>query len=107
MSPLGHGFGRVVGCRDGVKVRLVDGEALRDHDISFTMGTNAGRAAYVPRNEVWVEKILSPRDREATILHELTERARMLGRGESYDVAHEHANAVEKKYRASHKRRAS
>jgi hypothetical protein len=61
----------------GVRVYLVDGERIRDFvNIDFVAGSNHGRNKFVPRNEVWVEQILSKHDREATIIHELHERAR-------------------------------
>lgn len=81
-------------------VHLVDGERIRNRiEVDFTMdGTNA-RWKFIPDGEIWIDACLSDFDRRATILHETREYALMKGAGQSYDVAHEGANVVERAFR--------
>jgi len=90
-----HRLGKV----DGLTVWLVDGERIRDDlEIDFTMGGTHARWKFIPKREVWIDECLSPRDRNATIVHELVERARML-KGASYEPAHDYASMVERAFR--------
>ena len=78
-------------------VWAVDGEIIRDEvDIDFVAGGNPARYAYVPENEIWIEKNLSPADAAPTILHEIIEVNYMLSENLSYNAAHNKANKAEK-----------
>jgi hypothetical protein len=84
----------------GVKIYLVDGEKVRDRlSVDFTMGSHRYRDKFVPLNEVWIEKILSPHDREALVIHEMHERGLMSTRGWGYERAHDSANVQERRFR--------
>jgi hypothetical protein len=95
-------YGRIVGQAGGHRVRAVNGEAVRSTiSIDFTQGGNSAiYPKYVPRGEIWFEKMLSPLDVTGTVLHELIEEWLMKRRKFSYDRAHDAANVVEGKLRA-------
>lgn len=86
---------------DGSRVMEVDGAFIRDNiHADFTMGGNEGAyPAYVPQGEIWIDKDMNPKDKEATILHEATEKRLMLEEGLTYENAHDKANKVESKFR--------
>lgn len=89
----------LIGVRGGLRIYAVDGLRVRNEvHQDFTCGGSDARYSYIPRNEVWIDGCLGAVDREATILHELTERAAML-RGASYDEGHARANEVEQAWR--------
>lgn len=78
---------------------LVRGDQVRkQHDPSFILGGNGYRYSYVPKNELWVEDVLSPTDRAFTFLHEIYEASLMQG-GKDYESAHVQATKLEKKLR--------
>jgi len=86
----------------GMHVWTVDGEVVRNHVYQdFTAGGNPGRYPYVPANEIWIEKTFTPGDAAGVIAHEYAEWKRMRHSRQSYDVAHDHANDVEKGIRAA------
>lgn len=88
-----------------LKVYLVDGERVRDEiEIDYTMGGTHGRFKFIPKNEVWIEQILSPHDRVATLAHELRELG-LMRHGMTYLKAHEQANTVERAVRKIDRRR--
>ena len=75
--------------------------AREDFDaVDFTEGGNGGRYPWIPEDEVWIDSGLSSDEIPFVALHELVERYWMLGMGKGYEVAHEIANRVEKRYRA-------
>lgn len=80
-------------------VWFVNGEQVRKQfDPDFILGGNGYRYEYVPKNEVWIEDVLSPADKIYTLLHEVFEVSRMK-EGISYESAHDQATYVEKKLR--------
>ena len=81
-----------------IKAYIVDGTAVRQRDIRFTMGGHWLVYDYVPKGEVWIAEELNDFDRRATLLHELREIENM-GKGLSYDEAHEIANKIESQAR--------
>lgn len=89
---------RLLGRYRHLDIWLVDGELIREHHIDFTMGGSDQRYFFISPYEIWVEKILSTRDRFATILHEINERQKM-ARGQTYDTAHDFAHARERLFR--------
>jgi hypothetical protein len=81
------------------QIYLVDDELIRDNlDIDFTIGGNFCRYAYIPPNEIWVSEYLHPSDISPTIVHEIVE-SMLMGKGLSYDSAHNKANIYEFKLR--------
>lgn len=88
------------------KIYIVDGNYIRNNiDIDFVGGGNPSRYQYVPKGELWVEKLSdgNKNDIDAFIEHEYVECERMKNKGESYDVAHEKASEVEKIIRNKNK----
>ncbi len=97
---------KLLGSIMGLAVYEVSGEWVRnERDIDFTQGGNeAVYPNYVPRGEIWIEDGLSPLDRTATVFHEIYERNMMMGKGWSYDRAHDAASAAERVFRRDLKR---
>jgi hypothetical protein len=97
---------RFLGHVNGLVIYLVDGELVRNEiDIDFTCGGNeAVYPNYVPKGEIWIDDALSALDRTATLLHEIVERNLMMGKGWSYDRAHDAASAAERPFRRDLKR---
>lgn len=85
----------------GLRVYLVDGCRIRNEiDVDFVFGGSGARYSYIPMQEIWIDNVLGKLDRDATIIHEVTERLRMIDDGMSYSDAHDCANVVERKFRA-------
>ncbi len=87
--------------QEGLKIYLVDGEAVRRDHIEFVSGGHGYVYDYIPKDEVWIDDNQKdkPNDMEATIRHELFEIKKMRDEGLSYENAHELANAMEKEIR--------
>ena len=88
---------------DDCLVRYVRGEGVRrELDPEFVFGGNGFVYDYVPKNEVWIDVKVDPKEIPFVLLHELTERKLMMSEKKSYDVAHDMAVAVEKEERRTH-----
>jgi len=82
-----------------LKVWLVDGLAVRNTlNVDFTMGGHGLVYPYIPKNEIWIEESVHPKERKAVMLHELYERNKM-NEGYKYDEAHNLANWIEQAVR--------
>jgi hypothetical protein len=87
----------------GLRAYLVDGKEVREqHDIDFTAGGNFGKYPFVPKNELWVDQYTDPREKLATLLHEMYEY-RLISQGMKYGPAHVNACKVELVARANPK----
>lgn len=85
--------------KEGLKVQYIDGAKVRRYlDPWFAMGGHDKVYDCVPKETVWLEKNLDPRDVEPILEHELVER-RLMAQGMSYDNAHGWATAAEKESR--------
>jgi hypothetical protein len=82
----------------GIKIYLVNGEKIKLKHIEFVEGGNGYRYNWIPKNEIWIDEVFKGRQRQAIILHEITE-VRKMKKGMSYEKAHKFSNEVEKKYR--------
>lgn len=81
-------------------VFLVDGAWVRkNYNVDFVYGGHDLVYNFIPKREIWLDSSVEVKERPFTLLHELYERHRMDSLGETYDVAHEFAAALEKKYR--------
>ncbi len=88
---------------DGTKVEEVDGKTVRDHiRTEFIGGGNPEATSEIPKNEIWLENNMPPKEKPKILLHELIERAILRQNGQKgqatekqYDKAHGVANAVE------------
>jgi len=85
---------------DGYTILVVDGNLVRTHlDVYFTQGGNPARYGYIPRTEIWVEKLSVPKDQAATLFHELVETWLMRKASWPYLAAHDEATLMEKEFR--------
>jgi hypothetical protein len=95
------------GERDGFKVWIVDGAAVRrEVDRVFLYGGNGQRYRYVPLGEVWVDHAVAAEEFEYTVAHELRERELMARKGLTYADAHDQALALERRMRLDDRRTA-
>ena len=88
-----------------VNVWLVNGELVRDrYFVDFTEGGHDLIYHFIPKNEVWIDSDVNPREMKYVLLHELHERnlmAKMLKRkikknlNERYLTAHHSASNIE------------
>lgn len=98
--PTGVTLGGETSLQDGIKVVLVDGSLVRRHyDPEFFIGGHdLVYLDYIPANEIWLDKLMDPREMPFILIHEQVER-RLMSEGKSYDVAHEFAIAADKEAR--------
>jgi len=86
-----------------VSIYSVNGTYVRDnYSIAFTMGGHhyvSNEYEYIPDGEIWIDQDLNEKDKEATIVHELTEYELMKYKDMSYEKAHDIANEEEKEVR--------
>lgn len=86
-----------------VNIGIVNGEYIRDKlNQEFTQGGHHyvnKNYHFIPDHWIYIDKNLSDKDREATIIHELKEYNLMKYHQEPYDKAHDKANKVEKEFR--------
>ncbi len=81
---------------DGTKVFLVHGSWIRNNiNNEFIGGGHSYQDDYIPKDEVWVERLEDPADTKEVLVHELTEYIFMKYGDLEYDNAHEIANTVE------------
>lgn len=88
--------------KEQVPVYLVDGNYIRENlYIEFLLGGHnlAARHKFIPKGEIWIEKILKPKDREAILVHESHEYNLMKNKHYSYIRAHKLANLKEQRFR--------
>lgn len=95
-----------VGMIGDVLVTVIDGDqAMIDYDMDFHDANNWLEApkGMCEDHQAVIDSRVHPSDWKFNLYHELHEVRLMLG-GMSYDVAHEHANAAEKKLREMYAR---
>lgn len=92
---------------DQLTIKLVDGNLVRrryymdfnygGHDLVYGPGNKTyPSVTFIPRNQVWLDALVSPEALAPTLFHELIERALMV-QGKSYGEAHQIANVSERK----------
>jgi hypothetical protein len=75
-----------------VKVYKVDGKYVRENiDPDFTQGGHWLVYNYVPKNEVWIERMRNPEEDKLSLGHELDEINDMDKNDETYEDAHQAA----------------
>jgi len=78
-----------------LKVVLVDGTKIRNkYAVDFVFAGHHKAYAFIPQNEVWIEKSVPVVERDFILLHELYER-NLMAKGFGYDIAHGQANKFE------------
>jgi len=86
-----------------IKVWLVDGNLVRSFFLlDYCEGGHDLVYPFIPKNEIWIEEVLSPEERKFIILHELHERY-LMSQSRSYKNAHIGATEVEDYYRENPK----
>jgi len=84
------------GEKDGFKVWIVDGAAIRKSIFNeFIYGGNDERYPFVPLNEIWIDNSISAEEFETTLAHEINERNLMLKFGMTYFDAHDSSLMLE------------
>jgi len=83
-----------------VSVFLVDGNEVKKlYNMDFVEGGNdLAYPTFIPKGEVWIDGLMSPKEWAPIMVHELAERLEMK-KGKSYEEAHPEANAVEREVR--------
>ena len=79
-----------------VKVWIIEGGLVRSlYSVDFTEGGHdLVYPHFIPKNEVWLDDDLSPRERKFVLLHKLHERY-LMGLGWPYFKAHRSASRIE------------
>jgi len=78
-----------------VKIWIVDGEAVRDlFYIDFTEGGHGYVYSFIPKDEVWIDDDLEPKEIKFVLLHELHER-NLIIKGLNYANAHKESSEIE------------
>ena len=86
-------------CTDHLTVWLIDGEVVRAlYMVDYADGGHDLVYDFVPKNEIWLEEVLTADDRKFILLHELHER-HLMSQGKDYPHAHEGATIIEDRYR--------
>lgn len=81
--------------KNGLHVWLVNGELVRTFCfIDFTEGGHDKVYSFVPKNEIWIDDDLFPKERRFVLLHEIHER-RLMANGWLYPEAHRSASKIE------------
>lgn len=74
---------------DGTKIIEVDGSYIRHNiDVEFMQGGHGYVYKYIPKDQIWVEKMLSSDDQEHNLKHEVREY--MLMRYDRFKYARAH-----------------
>lgn len=85
--------------KDKIPVWLVAGDMLREVDPDFVEGGNDGAYKWMPKKTIIIDDDISPEERTAIIIHEGTERDRIINQGMTYDQAHKLSSQDEHEYR--------
>lgn len=83
--------------RSPLTICTVNGKIVREYlDPEFVLGGHDLVYNYIPKNEVWIEEKMDPREIPFVLTHELEERTLMHTQGLTYDIAHEYALMMER-----------
>lgn len=83
-------------CMNGVKVWLIYGKLVRDNLYKhFTQGGHHYVYKWVPKNEIWIDDNLNPKEYGYVLFHEAIERNLMKYNKMNYESAHGVAIAYE------------
>ena len=84
---------------DGTRIFRVDGPAVRRQHVAFVEGGHGYVYPWIPKREVWIERMLNRQDECHNTIHELTEQHAMRHHGWSYNRAHAMADRIEQRLR--------
>ena len=78
----------------------VDGSMVRKYiDPEFVLGGHDFVYSYIPKDQIWIDMSIDPKEIKYIKLHESFEREAMSKDKKSYDIAHEIADAIDKEAR--------
>lgn len=78
-----------------IKVWIVNGFLVRSlFFLDFTEGGHDKVYKFVPKNEVWIDDALNPKELKYVLIHELHERA-LMKKAWSYNKAHKDSSKIE------------
>ncbi len=84
---------------DGTIVYVVDGKYVRDHcgleAIDFIYGGHGYVYSFIPKDEIWIEKMFHPHEQALWVVHETFEWLQMKYMKKPYEPSHEKADSVE------------
>lgn len=82
------------------KIFHVDGNYVRNNiEVEFTLGGHGFRYKFIPKDEIWIEKLENKADMDSNLIHEMIERSLMKDYGTPYEEAHNYAAQKEQKVR--------
>jgi hypothetical protein len=82
--------------KNDISVWLINGKLVRDNlYIHFTEGGHHYVYKFIPKNEVWIDDSLNPKEYDYVLYHELIERNLMKMNKYSYAQAHDVAIKIE------------
>lgn len=85
---------------DGTKVCLVNGGYVRDNwDDDFIRGGHGYAYRFIPKDEIWIEKMENKKDQADILGHELDEWYDMKYKHKKYEPAHKDALKIETEIR--------
>ena len=91
---------------DGTKIFIVDGDYVRsnvantkENGIDFVEGGHDLVYKFIPKDEIWVEHMVSKDDEKMNMVHEIYEHTLMKHLKMDYDKAHDHTQTVERAVR--------
>ncbi len=83
----------------GLTLVFIDGNIVRRYlDPEFIFGGHDLVYDYIPKNELWLEIEMNPKEIPFVFQHEFLERE-LMAKGKNYDVAHEYATIADKEAR--------
>jgi hypothetical protein len=83
-----------------IKVFIVDGETVRNQfNIDFTEGGHGYVYNFIPKDEIWIDNDIEPKERRYILAHEFYEMGLMKNKNIPYDQAHKLASRFEKDLR--------
>jgi hypothetical protein len=95
--------GKIIGNIGKIKIALVDGTKIRNEKaVNFVFAGHDKAYAFIPKNQIWIEKAVPAKERKFIIMHEFDER-NMMSHGIGYSKAHEVANKLENFHRKMEK----
>lgn len=83
----------------GAKVYRVSGPEVRRQHVEFVEGGHGLVYRWIPKGEVWVERMASRQDECFNTIHEITEYHTMAQHGWRYNRAHRVADRIEQRLR--------
>jgi hypothetical protein len=85
---------------DGTSIKVVNGEEVRnDKIVEFAGGGHGYVYKEIPKDEIWVEHMVSKEDMQDILIHEITEYIFMKYAQYKYEDAHKIANDIEQAIR--------